>query len=1787
MRGLGCVFTPGCCGFDVCGSAQPPRARKRIHRRRSVVRPRLEALEDRLAPATFTVFNLNDSGAGSLRQAIISADSAGGANTIAFDTVATTGPGLQLITLASALPTITGQVTIDGTTQPGYAGTPLIDINGNSMGGSILTVNGTAANGTDIQGLELSGYTGAAITLNGAQNVILQNLNLSEPNSYNSIGIQVLNGSDNVTISNVNASGTSEAITVQSSVNPTIQNNILSNSGSQNAALYLSGVTSLAVGAISGNNYSGDNNALRIDYGQSGLIIGNASVAGAQIVIEDGTSGMSSVTGTALFLNGSQPSLISNLQLGYAGIGRSGNGIIEDNNAGSGLTIQNVTASNRGNGIDLSGGGQDLTLTGNTLTNDNTALYLDSFTAAAPFTVPVIASGNIVTGSGNGFQLFNLGTSSNPQFIGTSGTGIIVNNASDGFQTVTGTVLYIRNLPNATISGLDLSFSGTGRSGTGIYSGSNLGTGVTIQNVNASNRGSGIQLPGGGQNLTLTGNDLSNDGTALYVDSFTAAAPFTAPVIASGNIVTGSSNGFQLFNLGTSSDPESIGTSGTSIIIDNAADGFQTVTNFALWLRNMPGVTISGVDLSYSGTGRSGVGIFSDSNIGTGATIENVNASNRSTGIQLQSGGADLTLTDNDLSNDNTGLYLDSFSTSSFTVPVIASGNTVTGDSNGFQLFNISGQYIGTSGTGIIINNAIDGFQTVSNFPLWLRNTPGLTISGLDLSYSGANRGNIGIYSDSNLGQGVTIQNVNASNRNTGIDLQGGGQDLTLTGNNLSNDNTGLYLDNFSNSSFAVPIIASGNTVTGDSNGFQLFDISGQYIGTSGTGIIVNNATDGFQTVSHYPLWLRNMSGLTVSGLDLSYSGANRGNIGIFSDGYLGQGVTIQNVNASNRNTGIDLQGGGQDLTLTGNDLANDNTGLYLDSFSTSSFPVPVIACGNIVTGDNNGFQLFNIAGQYIGTSGTGIIINNAADGFQTVSNFPLWLRNMPGLTVSGLDLSYSGSSRGNIGIFSDSNLGQGVTIQNVIASNRNTGIDLQGGGQDLTLTGNNLSSDNTGLYLDSFSTSSFPVPVIASGNTVTGDYNGFQLFNLTGQFIGTSGTGIIINNTTDGFQTVTGRALWVRCNNSTIDGVDVSWDGGGQSGRGIYEDGSTNSVTIIDVIAENRTTAIEVDGGSGISIQNNEVSNDSVGIVANNASDTTHVNQNRIVGNSIGLQAQNGGNQVDATNNFWGSASGPGAGGDDGFTGNANASPFLTTFPTGTPSSFVVDTTADDCDGDTSSISALQEDPGSDGTISLREAILAADNTPGPHVITFAIGSGAQTITLSSPLPAITGTVTIEGSSQPGYAGTPLITIDDANLGGTVLTVSGTNDVVEDLAFVNAPGTAVAVSGAAGAALQRLSLSGSGAGTGLAISGSSSVFAESLTIDNWSTGVSVASSSNVTVTASAITNNTTAGVTVDATSTGVTLNQDVFQGNPPSSAVVNNNASATVDATNNFWGAANGPSNLDGTGNGYTGNVNASPFLTNVPQWLTATTLTVNTTADVSDGNTSSIAALIANPGPDGKISLREALTALNNTPGGGTIDFAIGAGPQTITLTSDLPAISQPIVIDGTSQPGYAGTPLITINANGLGGTILSLNNASGDTVEALNVEDYTGTAVNISNAPGATVQNLDLSNSAEAGQGNGLVVGSSNNAVIQNVNASSTNYGIQVVNSSNPVVQNNIMDNDGNALTLNQVTGLAVGAVSGNNYAGSSQGLTLDGGESGLTIGNASVGGTRSSSRTAPAA
>ncbi len=142
-------------------TGQPPRLVGRDARRN---RLRFEWLEDRTLLATFVVSSTNDSGPGSLRQAILDSDSATGqTNTIDFKIP---GSGVQTIAPLSALPAITNPVLIDGWSQPGYSGTPLIELSGNQAGsGDGLTITGSEVT---VRGLDINGFSqGAGIHVTG------------------------------------------------------------------------------------------------------------------------------------------------------------------------------------------------------------------------------------------------------------------------------------------------------------------------------------------------------------------------------------------------------------------------------------------------------------------------------------------------------------------------------------------------------------------------------------------------------------------------------------------------------------------------------------------------------------------------------------------------------------------------------------------------------------------------------------------------------------------------------------------------------------------------------------------------------------------------------------------------------------------------------------------------------------------------------------------------------------------------------------------------------------------------------------------------------------------------------------------------------------------------------------------------------------------------------------------------------------------------------------------------------------------------------------------------------------------------------------------------------------------------------------------------------------------------------------------------------------------------------------------------------------------------------------
>ena len=124
----------------------------------------------------FVVDSTADSGAGSLRQAILDSNGVTGPNTISFDI----DPGPYTISPASELPAITVPVTIDGYTQPGSsvntaANTDNAVINiviDGSLAGALANGLTLQASDCTITGLQIWGFLGYDIKIDNDANTV-------------------------------------------------------------------------------------------------------------------------------------------------------------------------------------------------------------------------------------------------------------------------------------------------------------------------------------------------------------------------------------------------------------------------------------------------------------------------------------------------------------------------------------------------------------------------------------------------------------------------------------------------------------------------------------------------------------------------------------------------------------------------------------------------------------------------------------------------------------------------------------------------------------------------------------------------------------------------------------------------------------------------------------------------------------------------------------------------------------------------------------------------------------------------------------------------------------------------------------------------------------------------------------------------------------------------------------------------------------------------------------------------------------------------------------------------------------------------------------------------------------------------------------------------------------------------------------------------------------------------------------------------------------------------------
>ena len=368
---------------------------------------------------SFVVTNANNHGSGSLRDAIVNANATIGKDTIVFNIP---GPGVKTITLLNALPDITDPVVIDATTQPGYAGTPLVEIDGLATGSaSGLTIK---AGGSTVRGLAIGNFrNNAGILLNGCDNNLIQG---------NYVGVA--------------ADGTTQRQNSRGIVLTNSSNNVIG------------GTTAAARNVISGNGSSG----IDID-GDSNVIQGNFIGTNAA-----GTAQISSPGGVSI----NNPSSTNNLIGGTAA------------GAGNLISGHQFGISTQGPGTTIQGNliGTDVT---GTKKIPNSTRGIQAFGENTLVGGLTPGARNVISGNGDGLFIRGAGSKVEGNYIGTDITGTLaLGNTSNGVTAgegalIGGTVAEARNIisANGSFGNVAIGINGSGAGAT--VQGNYIGTDVT------------------------------------------------------------------------------------------------------------------------------------------------------------------------------------------------------------------------------------------------------------------------------------------------------------------------------------------------------------------------------------------------------------------------------------------------------------------------------------------------------------------------------------------------------------------------------------------------------------------------------------------------------------------------------------------------------------------------------------------------------------------------------------------------------------------------------------------------------------------------------------------------------------------------------------------------------------------------------------------------------------------------------------------------------------------------------------------------------------------------------------------------------------------------------------------------------------------------------------------------------------------------------------------------------------------------------------------------------------
>ncbi len=892
---------------------------------------------------TYTVSSIADNGAGTLRQAIIDANSTNNGGTPHLIVFSVTGT----ILLNSDLPTINNGanangLVIDGTTSPGYNGTPVVAISraGGQYGFNIDGANNVTIRGIGIQnferGIRVNNSTGSILD----KNFIGTNLGGTSiaGTTIQKDGILLDNNAGNTTISNNLISG---CITV--------------NDGGGYGAIHVRGSNNNGVKIISnliGTDVNGTNllgNGNNQPYRHHGVFIEGASTTANPIVINGNT--ISGSVGNGIFANNNSSGLkitgnfIGTDKTGKKPIPNKGAGIFIE--TGSGHIIGGSTAADK-NVISGNGGAIDSRPCGPAYCGQPCDFPVCTWAFDATFQTGIYfdrvsnskISGNYIgvdadgktTGTDNNLGNFYAGIKIEATKGGSSFNNIIGGNTKDEANIIGGNGFGIYNDPSKPNNG-------DGYRGHGI-----LLNGPTVYNINVYNNYLGV-----GKNYENLGN--RQDGVSF---------------IAAHDCI-----------IGDLDKPNYIGFNSWGIFMQSDFNGGQTRNNI-----------VRGNYLGTDGANNFGNGI---------RTLDDEGA-----GIGIQHGSNNNTFEGNKISANREGI---AFRGGGQGAPVRTNnvyGNTITANRDngiliieGATLNNIGG--VGSSQGNTISQNGQDGIHMengVANkvFNNIIDQNGG---DGIELKQSASGG------SESNIIGGVTDPQKNTITGNgTAKDPDGlGGNGVVVSGTTSTKNSIhhnsfscnalrGIVLSNGGNNSYATPTFTGtpeAFTLTGPADSFiELYALDNCNNCDAGT----NNKLQGLTLIASGP------SPLTPTALQL----AGRTNLQVTATASAGSTTAAHNTSEFSACTTLCIKPEPK-ITRTDGFAICANT-------RNVTFTTPLVAGNNYVWSVNGGLTLVGVATNEsitvnVGSTGGTITLTETAGACSTTVTQSITVNPLPTINIT------------------------------------------------------------------------------------------------------------------------------------------------------------------------------------------------------------------------------------------------------------------------------------------------------------------------------------------------------------------------------------------------------------------------------------------------------------------------------------------------------------------------------------------------------------------------------------------------------------------------------------------------------------------------------------------------------------------------------------------------------------------------------------------------------------------